>query len=154
MSVKETARRQYVRAANKAAGQVLDIGRPNEGWVTVVRKALAMSGAQLARRMGVSKSAVYQVERLEPEGGVTLRQMEKLAEALGCRFVYAIVPEGQIDDVITKQARSKAEAMIRRASAHMALEQQSLPAEQINAEIKRQADDLIRTMPSDFWDAP
>lgn len=154
MSVKETARRQYVRAANKAAGQMLDIGRPNEGWVAVVRKALAMSGAQLARRMGVSKSAVYQVERLEPEGGVTLRQMEKLAEALGCRFVYAIVPEGQIDDVITKQARSKAEAMIHRASAHMALEQQSLPAEQINAEIKRQADDLIRTMPSDFWDAP
>ncbi|UXS43036.1 mobile mystery protein A (plasmid) [Agrobacterium tumefaciens] len=153
MSVKDTVRRQYVRLADKVAAQALDFQRPNEGWVAVVRKALAMSGAQLARRMGVSKSAIYQVERLEPEGGVTLRQMDKLAEALGCRFVYAIVPDGLIEDMVARQARSKAEATIRRASAHMALEQQTLPTEQITAEIERLANELIRTMPSDFWDA-
>lgn len=67
--------------------------RPNEGWVPVVRKALAMSGAQLARRMGVSKSPIYQTERLEPEGASPLRQVGKLAEALGCGFFYAIGPD-------------------------------------------------------------
>lgn len=111
-----------------------------------------MSGAQLARRTGVTKAAIYQAERNEPEGAITIKQMEKIAQALGCRFVYAIVPDDSVADIVKQQARKKAEALVQRASAHMALEKQALPSDQTRAEIERQTDELIRSMPPDFWE--
>ncbi len=152
MNVKETARRQYARIANLAAEQLGSSQVPSEGWIATVRKALGMSGAEVAARMNVSRNAIYQAERNERDGAITINQMRKLAEAMGGRFVYAIVPEGSIEDVISTQARRKAEARIHRASAHMALEKQSLPSSQTQQRIKELADELARDMPPDFWD--
>ena len=151
-SVKETARRQHARLLDQATQQTIALKTPKQGWIAIMRKALGMSAPQLAERMGITKPAIYQAERKEPEGGVTIKQMEKLAEAMGGRFVYAIVPEGGVDDVLRRQARKKAEAIVKRASAHMALEKQSLTPEQTQDEIKRLADELMRERPSDFWE--
>ena len=153
-NVKDTAKRQAARALDRAAEQFANLTPPRTGWVMAMRKALGMSAPELARRAGVTKAAIYQAERKEREGGVTIKHMEKLAEALGGRFVYAIVPEGTIDDVRRAQARAKAEALIKRASAHMALEAQSLSNEQRKRQIEDLTDELLRTMPSDFWEGP
>ena len=152
MTVKDTARKQYVRIADRAAQQLQSIQKPSEGWLSVIRKALGMSGAEVAVRMGVSRNAVYQAERNEREGAITINQMQKLADAMGGRFVYAIVPDGSVDEVIRDQSLRKAEARIRRASAHMALEKQSLSAAQTKQRIEELADELVRDMPPDFWD--
>jgi len=152
MSVKETARKQYIRLVDRAAQQLAHMPAPSEGWLTVLRKALGMSGTEVAARMQVSRNAVYQAERNEREGAITITQMRKLAGAMGCEFVYAIVPNGSVDDVMRKQARRKAEARIRRASAHMALEMQSLPPAQQQKRIEELAEQLLRDMPPDFWE--
>lgn len=111
-----------------------------------------MSGAQLARRAGVTRSAVYQAERNEREGAVTIKQMDKMARAMNCRFVYAIVPESRIEEVMQQQALYKARTVVGKANAHMALESQALSEDQIEQEIKRMAEDLVRDRPSDFWE--
>lgn len=152
MSVKGTARKQYVRIVDQTAQQLKFIQTPSDGWLSLLRKALGMSGAEVAARMGVSRGAVYQAERSEREGAITINQMHKLAEAMGGRFVYAIVPDGSVDEVIHAQARHKAEARIHRASAHMALEKQSLPTVQTKQRIQELADELVRDMPPDFWE--
>lgn len=152
MNVKETARRQFVRISNRAAKQFGTSQTPSEGWIATLRKALGMSGAEVAARMGVSRNAVYQAERNEREGAITINQMRKLAEAMGGEFVYAIIPEGSVEDVIHAQARRKAEALIGRASAHMALEKQSLPSAQTKQRIEELTQELARDMPPDFWD--
>lgn len=152
MSVKDTARKQYVRIVDRAAKQLESVQRPSEGWLATLRKALGMSGAEVAARMGVSRNAVYQAERNERDGAITVSQMRKLAEAMGGRFVYAIVPEGSAQDVIHAQARRKAKARIRRASAHMALEKQSLPSAETKRRIEELASELVRDMPPDFWE--
>lgn len=141
-----------MRIVNRAAQQLASVQKPAEGWLTALRKALGMSGAEVATRMGVSRNAIYQAERNEREGAITLNQMQKLADAMGGRFIYAIVPDGSVDDVIRAQAIVKAEARIRRASAHMALEKQSLSSEQTRQRIEELADELARDMPTDFWD--
>ena len=110
-----------------------------------------MSGPDLARRLGVTRARVSQAERAESNGGVTLRTMQAAAEAMGCRFVYAIVPEGRTQELIAARARTKAEMIVRRASDHMALESQSLSDAQNTEEIERIALDLMHEMPSDFW---
>ena len=155
MSVKETVRQQYVRTVDKATQQVGGLKLPHEGWLTTMRKALGMSAPQLARRAGVTKAAIYQAENKEREGGITIRQMQKLARSMGGHFVYALVPDdGDVSARLYGQARAKAEHIVRRASSHMALEKQSLPGQQVTQEIEQLANRLVRDMPPDFWDEP
>lgn len=110
-----------------------------------------MSGAQLARRMGVTRARIAQAETSEGEGGITLKSMQATAEAMGCRFIYAVVPEGHVEDLILAQARRKATALVNAASNHMALESQTLPDDRIAKEIDRLTHELARDMPADFW---
>ena len=154
MNVRRTVRNQHVRLVDRAAEQFAAVRRPPEGWLVALRKALGMSGAEVAARMDVSRNAVYQAERNERDGAITLKQMQKLAEAMGGRFVYAVVPEGSVGDVIHAHAVRKADLLVRRASGHMALEQQSLPNAQIEQRIEDLADELAREVPPDFWRTP
>lgn len=152
MNVKTVALRQYQAIVDRAAaGSAGEIGVPPEGWIATVRRALGMSGAELARRLGVTRARISKAERAEIQGGVTLRTMHAAAEAMGCRFVYAIVPDGRIEDVVAAQARRKAQALVRKASDHMALESQSLSAEQNAAEVERLAREFLRNAPSGLW---
>lgn len=153
MGVRNTVTRQYQAIVDRAAGQfeAKSAAVPAEGWIATMRKALGMSGTDLAKRRGVTRARISQAERAESGGGVTLRTMRAAAEAMGCRFVYAIVPEGRVEEVIAAQARRKARTIVDKASDHMALESQSLSEAQNNAEIERIAQELMREMPADFW---
>ena len=153
MSVKTAATKQYRAIVDRAATSAArDLSLPAEGWIATVRKALGMSGPQLGRRLGLTRARISQAEQAEPSGGITLKTMQSVAQAMGCRFVYAIVPaEGCIEDVITVQARKRAKALVERAAIHMALEKQSLSEAQNSNEIKRIAHELARTMPADLW---
>lgn len=154
MSVKDTVRRQIVRKISESARNPANTLRtPPGGWIATVRKALGMSGAQLGKRLSLKRGRISQAELAEAEGGVTLRTMQEMAEAMGCRFVYAIVPaNGDLNDLIEAQARRKATEIVSRAATHMALEQQSLSAEQNKAEIDRLTRALVADPPSHFWD--
>ena len=153
MAVREAVTKQYQAIVDNAAEAAwLQSRQPSEGWIATARKALGMSAAELARRLGVTRARVSQAEQAEPGGGVTLRTMHATAEAMGCRFVYAIVPaQGRAEDLIAAQARRKAEALVGKAAAHMALERQSLSDEKNSAEVDRIARELVRTMPADLW---
>jgi predicted DNA-binding mobile mystery protein A len=150
---KITAVKQYQSIVDRAARVfgAQSVTRPSEGWIATVHKALGMSGAQLAKRMNVTRARISQAERAELSGGATLKSMQAIAEAMGCRFVYAIVPEKKVSDVIAAQAKRKATALVHQASVHMALEKQSLSEAQNAEEIERLTYDFLRTMPSDLW---
>lgn len=60
-----------------------------------VRIALGMQNRELAANMGVSPARVSVLERDERRGAVTLKMMQKAADALGCDFVYALVPKNR-----------------------------------------------------------
>jgi len=150
MIVKAVVQQQYQRLVDSAASHS-GLRPPPEGWLRTVRKALGMSGAQLAKKAGVTRARAAQAEKAGLSGGATLKSMQAMAEAMGCRFVYAIVPEKRIEDVITAQARKKAVALVGTASTHMALESQTLPNEKIVQEIERLTREIARDMPPDFW---
>jgi len=150
MGVKTIVRQQYQRIVDNAASHA-GLQTPLEGWLRTVRNALGMSGAQLARKMGVTRARVAQAERAERSGGITLKSMQATAEAMGCRFVYAIVPPERIEDIIMAQARKKAMAVVGTASKHMALENQTLPNDKIAQEVERLTQEIAREMPPDLW---
>jgi len=92
------------------------------GWIATLRAALGMSAAQLAERLGVSRAAVYKLEQREKGGNVTLKQLDKAAEALECEVVYALIPKKSLEQTIRDRARQKAEQQLRAANASMGLE--------------------------------
>jgi predicted DNA-binding mobile mystery protein A len=152
MSTKTLARYQYQQLLARAVSAIKDLPRPNEGWVRTVRKALGMSGSQLARRQGVTRALITSTEKAELSGRVTIKRMEAIAAAMGCRFVYAIVPLTSVEELIAVQARNKARAVAEETNKHMAMEGQSLHAKQIEFETARLAAALVRDMPRDLWD--
>jgi predicted DNA-binding mobile mystery protein A len=151
MSVKTIVQQQYRSIVDSAASSYAGLKTPPEGWLRTVRKALGMSGAELARKMGVTRARVVQAEHAELTGGVTFKSMQATAEAMGCRFVYAIIPPGRVEDIIMAQAHKKATAIVSTASKHMALESQTLPNDKIAKEVDRLAQEIAREMPPDFW---
>ena len=141
--------RRLARMIDRAAKQFDGVGPPERGWIASVRRALGMSADYVAKRKGVSRNAVYQAERNEKEGAVSLRQMEQLAAAMGGKFVYAIIPDGRIEDMKYKQAMSKAKKLL-------ALEPDANTCSQLEREdwVDDKAAELLHDMPPHFWEDP
>ena len=49
---------------------------------------------EVAVRIGRSTSTVFAMEVREVKGTLTLREMVRYADALGCKVVYGVVPKG------------------------------------------------------------
>ncbi len=65
-------RRRLARLLDRNAERLCDVHPPENGWISAMRKALGMSAEQVAKRKGVSRNAVYQAERSEKDGAVSL----------------------------------------------------------------------------------
>ncbi|WP_226989157.1 mobile mystery protein A [Paraglaciecola arctica] len=143
--------KQYRENVNRARVMLDGLSMPSEGWLRTVRKALDMSGAQLGRRLGVTRAAISNREKDELSGRITIKSMQQMAESMGCQFVYAIVPENDIEDVVLKRARLKAMQQVRNAGVHMALESQLIAEGKLLAEIERLAKEMLDKPSSDFW---
>ena len=74
-----------------------------------------------------------------------------MAEAMNCRFVYAIVPEDSIESIIYKQAELKAKELVKQASIQMALEAQELSEQALQTEVKRITNELVSKINSELW---
>lgn len=151
MSINRIVAKQYRDKVNQAYHQLGALSLPPEGWLRTLRHALGMSGPQLAKRLGVTKARVSRAEQDELTGSVTLKTMQNMAEAMNCRFVYAVVPSEEIEEMIKKRALQKAREKVKSASTHMALEAQTLSDEQLSFEIDRLATEMLEKMPSNLW---
>lgn len=156
MSVKDVSRRNYQRQLDNARTKIRDVKIPKEGWLAASRKALGMSGAELARKLNLSRSNVKQAENNELTGSATIATLNSLAEAMGCKLVYAIVPpDGQtIEQLIFTQAMKKARAIAEKTHEHMELEGQALFKATLDYQIEQLAKRIQLEMPTDFWSNP
>ena len=79
-------------------------------WIRSVRTQHNIQGKQLAKKMQVSPARISVLEKDEQRGAVTLKMMQKAADALDCTFVYALIPKSQ---------QHQAKPRIHLDSAHM-----------------------------------
>lgn len=148
--IKNIVRDQY----RSKIDQLVDfkqINRPGEGWIRTFRKALGMSSPQLAMRLDVSKSQASQMERMETEDRITLKQLRRVADALDCDLVYALVPRKSVDSMIRNRAMLKAEQLVSKTDVQMKLEAQQLSNEKLLEQVKFETERLVREMPRDLW---
>jgi transcriptional regulator with XRE-family HTH domain len=72
-------------------------------WIRSMRVKQGLKGFQLAERMQVSAARISVLEKGEARGAVTLKMMQRAAEAMGCRFEYRIVVASDNGSVSKKE---------------------------------------------------
>lgn len=102
---------------------------PQGGWVKLIRQALCMSTRQLAKRLHVSQSRISQIERNEASQVLSIKALHDVAEALGCKLCYSLVPKKDLESMLHDQAEKMAKAYLKTVGYTMALESQGTSAE-------------------------
>ncbi|RTR35900.1 mobile mystery protein A [Shewanella canadensis] len=148
--VKKTVLRQY-REIVDGVINIFTPTAPKEGWVRTIRKALDMSGAQLAERAGMTRNKVSVLERREAGGDITLNQLKELADALDCEFSYTLRPKKAVSETIKEQALKVASMEVRKTSKNMFLEAQSISKEKEQYLIDDLAEEIMRDGGRKLW---
>lgn len=124
---------------------------PPRGWLKEIREALGMTERQQAARLGVTGAAVHKSERSEADERITLGQLRKMADGLGCDLVYAIVPRTPLTEVVQGRAKQLASEEVRGVAHTMSLEDQRPSDARIQKQVARRADELLRGRWSELW---
>lgn len=112
---------------------------PARGWVRAIREALDMSSADLGARLGISRQAVSQLERSEVEGAIQLETLRRMAEAMDCTLVYAIVPNGSLEEIVNRRAHAVASVTADSVAHTMSLEDQGVEPNDILRDLVEEA---------------
>lgn len=126
--------------------------RPPKGWLRAIRDALGMTTAQFGRRLGVSQPRIVELEQSELSGGVTLNTLQRAAEALGCRLVYALVPERPLAETVRKRADHVASQLTGAVAHSMRLEDQEVTSKEVAKELHRREVERLLRRPARLWD--
>lgn len=70
---------------------------PKRGWLREIRQVYEVPVHKVAWRLGVKERMVYQLERSEQKGSITLQRLKEAAAALDCDLVYAVVPRSRAE---------------------------------------------------------
>lgn len=135
--------------------RISDSVSPPSGWIRAVRGALGMSSRQLARLLGSAHSGVVALEKRESQGKASLEMVQKAAAAMGCKLVYAIVPESPhqtLEDIIDARAREVALKLLTRVEHSMRLENQGSPKKETDEQVDKLASEMKANLDSRLWD--
>jgi predicted DNA-binding mobile mystery protein A len=122
---------------------------PVRGWIKALREALGMSTAQLAKRLGIRQPSLVALEQSEAKGTIELATLRRVAEALDCTLVYALLPNKPLETTLRDRARAFARRRRAPVEHSMLLEDQTVTAKDSEARL----DEIMReTNPRLFWD--
>ena len=83
------------------------------------------------------------MEQSEVAGSIRLDTLERVARALDCRLVYALVPNNPLEDTVRAQARRKATRHLAEIAHNMRLEDQAVTDTDLAQQIDELASRLV-----------
>ena len=131
---------------------MLNYPPPKNGWIRTIRIALRMPYRILAKKLKLSVPTIANLEKREVEGSITLNSLSKVAEAMDCKFVYAIVPYESLEKMIDNQIEKVVDKMIEEVNQTMKLEAQGTSKKALENERKRIKFELKENLKSKIWD--
>jgi predicted DNA-binding mobile mystery protein A len=144
-----TQSRSHLDRRFQELGPAMRYTSPARGWIKAVREALGMTTAQLAKRLSIRQPSVVALEQSEARGTMELATLRRVAEALDCTLVYALVPKKPLEDIVRDRARAFARQRLEPIEHSMSLENQTVGAK----DAEMQLDEIVReTNPRLFWD--
>jgi len=108
-----------------------------------------MSSAQLARRLGIKQPSVIALEQSEAKGTIELATLRRVAAALDCTLVYALVPNRPLESIVRDRARGLMRRRLEPIEQSMLLENQKVEGN----DFEKRVDEFVREMnPRLVWD--
>lgn len=132
--------------------EVAQMPKPRHGWIRYIRKALGMTTAQLAHRLKSTRGGIVHFEIDELRGSITLKSLSKIANAMECELIYAIVPKTSLEEILKSQAAKIATKKVNYISHSMALENQQLTEQQDKEQIAELIKLLLEGPAKKLWD--
>jgi transcriptional regulator with XRE-family HTH domain len=65
---------------------------PTNALLRTVRQVLAIPVKEITEKMGVRRSTLNDLEMSERRGTISTRSLARMANAMGCKVVYGVVP--------------------------------------------------------------
>ena len=98
--------------------------RPARGWLRAVREGVGATQAGLAAKLGMTRQSYAQLETAEARGAISLKSLQRAAEALECEVVYFVVPRAAVAGSFAELADQ-----LDPARAHLAATEHSMALE-------------------------
>ncbi|MDR1418732.1 MAG: mobile mystery protein A [Endomicrobium sp.] len=130
-----------------ALKNIVPFDLPEQGWIRTIREALGMTTSQLAKRLKISQARIVHIEK--NENNLKISTLNKIAKALNCAFVYYIIPNDNIKNIVSRQAHIKASNIIGNVNKNMSLENQLSDSKEILEDLTK---DLLNKNISRIWD--
>ena len=128
--------------------------RPTRGWIKAIREGLGMTSAQLAARMDIRQPSFAELEKSEADKRITLASLERVAKALDCQLVYALVPNRPLSERLAERADEIAEEQLGAVDQTMKLEKQSVSNARQRDALKQRIILGLFDKPSRLWRLP
>ncbi|MGA3264321.1 MAG: hypothetical protein ABSC47_09785 [Terracidiphilus sp.] len=82
---------------------------PTQNLLRRVRQVLGVPVAEVARGAGVNRSVIFRLEESEARGTISLQSMTRVAGAMDCKVVYALVPDdgGTLEEMAERRKWGK-----------------------------------------------
>ena len=108
-----------------------------------------MTTSQLAGRLKIKQPSLVELEQSEARGTIELQTLQRVAEALDCTLVYALVPNKPLESMVRDRARVFERKRREYVEHSMLLEGQGV----ISKNTKARLDEIVReTNPRLFWE--
>lgn len=115
-----------------------------------IREGLGQTQQQLAKTMKTSRNQVYRIEE-NPEAA-TLKSLVRMATALGCNFTVVISSDKSLEERINQQAKKKAEQMLKRTFANMAMEKQAPGKKAYDFQLRKLIAEFVVNPGPELWE--
>jgi len=115
-----------------------------------IREALGLTQKQLAKKLKTSQAQISRIE--DDPSDSTLKSLDKLVTALGCNFSGLLTSDKDLTEIINQQAKKKAEQMLKRTFANMAMEKQSPEKKAYDFQLKKLIAELAANPGSKLWE--
>ena len=152
MKDKDLLRLQQTEDAVSPFRQLLKLAPPRRGWIRAIQEALGVTNVQLARRLKLKPQTVEDMQNYEVSGTIKLQTLRKLAEALNCQVVYAVVPLKPLDEMRRDRAYAIANRQLRPVTHSMKLEAQGISDKGEQRAFDRLVEELLNGNPKKLWE--
>lgn len=148
---KSTEIRQQLQESLQGYKALASEQKPLRGWVRSIREALGMSSRQFAERLGVKPPRITELELAEVQGRISLKSLQKAADAMDCTLIYALIPKTDLESSLRNQAEKVARHSLKNISHTMQLEKQGLTEKEAQKQIEAKVGEWVRNPPRWLW---
>ena len=134
----DTDTKKQIEGLRDLKAQIPNIG----SWIRNFRRILGMTQKQLAARLGISSPSLYQLEQNEIEGKISIKNLDRVAQAMDCELVYFLVPKQKFKRIRKEQAHKLAAKFLQESSSQALLNDNPLEKEEA---IERLVEKLVQS---------